>query len=197
MHGKRTLPDSPVLFVHDESMAALRPELDELSRPRIDWAPLSAGAATGWHPLVLIAVEPDGDGLTLLQRCVRRGLRTVVAVSDVDGASTAAAMEAGAIAVWNRLLDPRLFPHLVSRLLRAEHTDRLRHDELRLLALLGTGRPVSALATELFTSERTLYRSLRALYRKLGVCNRWQAADYYRTCVKAELKAPQSPKSSS
>jgi LuxR family maltose regulon positive regulatory protein len=51
----------------------------------------------------------------------------------------------------------------------------LTRRELLVLSQLGSGRPASAIAAELFVSPNTLKTQLRSIYRKLGVASRAEA----------------------
>lgn len=72
--------------------------------------------------------------------------------------------------LWRRAL-PLDAPHAVASAAANAPT----HDEMRLLNLLATGMPDSAIAQHLGLSQRTYQRRLRALLDRLGATTRFQA----------------------
>jgi DNA-binding NarL/FixJ family response regulator len=85
-----------------------------------------------------------------------------------------------AVAAGRRALSPRVTATLVDHLVRDGRDDetsgpRLEPVETQMLGLLSLGRSNQQIADELFMSDTTVKRRLRALFGKLGVSRRAEA----------------------
>jgi DNA-binding NarL/FixJ family response regulator len=153
-------------------------------------AALDLAAETAPDVILLDMLLPGMDGVEVLHELRRRGLicRVLVVTSFSD--RLVAAIRAGArgylskdvapealvaavraVAAGHVLLEPDAVPALTGAPLAA-----LTARERDVLTLLAEGRSNREIAGRLYLSEKTVKAHLAAIFRKLGVTNRTQAA---------------------
>jgi two-component system, NarL family, response regulator DevR len=148
---------------------------------------------------------PGTSGIEACRMILRRKPRThvIMLTSYIDDSVVAEAIEAGAdgyvlktidatalvdairdVAAGGATLDPQAAASLVSRLrgaesaLAAQAFGDLTPREIDVLALLAEGRTNAEIARELHLSERTVANHMSAVFDKLGVGNRVEAAAF-------------------
>ncbi len=158
-------------------------------------ADLAGWLARGSARAGVIAIHDDAGLAALRLLCQKRPEATLVAV--VGGASPAAyyrALRAGATAVVSRDTEVEtmatviatamggytVLPRDIGRVLvqpcqATEMESRLSHGEVEWLRALAAGTTVAKLAGQSGYSERSLYRHLARLYRRLGASSRTEA----------------------
>ncbi|TFL18263.1 response regulator [Jannaschia formosa] len=143
---------------------------------------------------------PDGDGVTLLREVKRRTPETVCVVATVmsDDATLVGALSAGAdgyllketprpmLVHQLRQIEqglPALSPAIARRIMEhfrltgpVEPEARLTARETDVLALIGRGLRTAEVAHELGLAETTVAGYIKAVYRKLGISSRAEAA---------------------
>ncbi|GGM61069.1 hypothetical protein GCM10012275_35160 [Longimycelium tulufanense] len=180
--GQQLVPSAAAegtgILVDPRSIGDLRAELQLVESAGMRWD-LLAGTDAGRGTELVLTAGSHRD-INQAMRIVRTATSVVVVVPDLDGRLSALFIEAGAMAVWNRLVDPRGLPALLRRLASREPREpALRADELQLLSLLSTDATMRDIAKQLFISERSFYRRLKSLYVKLGVYSRSEAVYRY------------------
>lgn len=172
------------------------------------------GLATQGFDLALIDLGlPDGSGLDLVRMIRAAGEPTLCVVTTVmgDDATVVAALSAGAdgyllkeypAAVLTRQLSqislgvPALSPGIARRIMEhfrktgpvAEEV-RLTEREAEVLGLIGRGLRNAEVAAQLDIAETTVAGYIKAVYRKLGISSRAEAAWH---AARLGLRDPQS-----
>ncbi|MCE7938640.1 DNA-binding response regulator [bacterium] len=162
--------------------------------------------ASGRPDIVLMDFRlPGRSGIDACRDIVRQwpATRVIMLMSYADDTLVAEAIEAGAsgyllkrvaaaellsaieaVANGGASLDPSVARSVVDRLRHAEQSrvmagfGDLTRRELQVLALLAEGRTNPEIATALFLSEKTVAHHITAIFEKLGVSNRVEAATY-------------------
>lgn len=160
-------------------------------------------AVTGTeYQLALIDLGlPDGSGLEVLRAIKASGTNTLCVITTVlgDDAHVVAALSAGAQGyllkeqpadVLTRQLNqltsgiPALSPSIARRIMEhfqftgpaANPEDELTNREREVLALIGRGLRNADVSTHLEIAESTVATHIKAIYRKLGISSRAEAA---------------------
>jgi DNA-binding NarL/FixJ family response regulator len=156
--------------------------------------PIAWVAAAG-HRVVLVAVARVRDvGLVIDLRQAEKDLVVVALLPEISPKIFREAILAGACAVagWDTsseelvalltagLESRSILPtHLLQELATVTENDskvvELDQEQVEWLRALAKGMTVNQLAESISYSEREVYRLLRALYDRLGVCNRTEA----------------------
>lgn len=162
--------------------------------------------ASGRPDIVLMDFRlPGRSGIDACRDIVRQwpATRVIMLTSYADDTLVAEAIEAGAsgyllkrvaaaellsaieaVANGGASLDPSVARSVVDRLRHAEQSrvmagfGDLTRRELQVLALPAEGRTNPEIATALFLSEKTVAHHITAIFEKLGVSNRVEAATY-------------------
>lgn len=157
-------------------------------------------AATGYDLALIDLGLPDGSGLTLLReiRAAQDPVLCVVTTVMADDATVVAALSAGAdgyllkeypAEVLTRQLGqlglglPALSPAIARRIMEhfrftgpAAPEARLTEREAEVLGLIGRGLRNAEVAAQLEIAESTVAGYIKAVYRKLGISSRAEAA---------------------
>lgn len=168
-------------------------------------AAVEAVASTRPDVVLMDVRLPGRSGIEACRDIVRRwpATRVIMLTSYADDTLVAEAIEAGAsgyllkrvaaaellsaieaVARGGASLDPSVARSVVDRLRHAEQSrvmadfGDLTRRELQVLALVAEGRTNSEIAATLFLSEKTVAHHITAIFEKVGVSNRVEAATY-------------------
>ena len=167
---------------------------------------------------VLDARLPDGSGIEVCRtvRAVDPTIRTLILTSHDDDEALFAAIMAGAagyvlkeitgqdlvgavrlVAAGNSLIDPALTARVLERIRNGPATapelEGLTEQELRLLGLIAEGLTNRQIGERMFLAEKTVKNYVSALFAKLGMERRTQAAAYAARVLAEEHSEREHP----
>ncbi len=174
-------PDFDVIGEAATSEEAL--ELFRARRPDVSLVDIRLGGSSGLdlvdaildtEPAARVLVVSSFDDDEYVTRSLRAGALGYVLKADSPSVLVTAIET---VAGGERALSPRVTAHLVDQLMGEADPDTpdLNQLERRMLQLLSLGMSNGQLAEELFMSDTTVKRRLRALFGKLGVSRRTEA----------------------
>jgi two-component system, NarL family, response regulator LiaR len=197
-HALGLSPDIIVVGEAGDGLAALdllqRASVDvlllDLRMPRMDGFACLDAVASKWPalPVIILTVEEDPKvGMDVIRRGAAAYVPKFVRPSDL--ASLVRQVASGSVLMGGN--------RLVGALASAEQTavpDRPAHGltdrELEVLELVAQGKTNSDIARELFITTKTVKYHLSAVFSKLGVRNRTEAATF---ALSHGLVSPQTP----
>src|ERR1700749_403736 len=201
--GVFLLDDHEIVRLGARELLEAQPDIRGVGEAGTAAAPLARSPAL--HPAVAVLDVrlPDGDGVTVCReiRSKMPGVACLMLTSFGDDEALFNAIMAGAagyvlkqirgtdlvgavrtVAAGQSMLDPRAASQLMARLrdqtAKRDPLEGLSGQERRILELIGEGLTNRQIGEQMFLAEKTVKNYVSALFAKLGMERRTQAAAY-------------------